>query len=98
MRILLFIFIALSGMGCRYILSEPLPAVVRSSASVEQVPDRVLAAFVRARPSAVIERIETNTFKGKVVTYEFFYRDVTGQHTLSLSRDGEIAAQREVSR
>jgi hypothetical protein len=98
MRVLLCILIALSGMGCRYILSEPLPDVVKGSASVQQVPDRVLASFVRAQPTGVIDRIETYTFKGKVTSYQFFYRDGTGLHELQLDRDGEIMAQREVFR
>ena len=98
MRVLLLLIIALAGAGCRHILSEPLPDVVRGSTSVERVPDHVLAAFVRARPTGVIERIETYSFKGNVTAYQFFYRDETGQHELQLGRDGQFTLQREVSR
>jgi len=58
----------------------------------------VLASFVRAQPTGVIEWVETYAFKGKATSHQFFYRDGTGQHELPLDPDGEIVAQREVFR
>ncbi|HAV63019.1 MAG TPA: hypothetical protein DCY13_11715 [Verrucomicrobiales bacterium] len=95
-KLLLPFLICLSLLaGCMW---EPLPDVVRATAPFEHVPDKILAAFVRVRPKATIERVETYSFKGRVTTYRVFFRDSTGAiGELDIDREGQPISSRTQS-
>ena len=67
--------------GCRQFGEVP-PAQVSAPRTtpvlLQEVPDRVLAAYLRLHPRAVLERVEARRLDEKVQTYCFHFRDASG--------------------
>jgi hypothetical protein len=72
-----------------YIISEPLPAFVYSDIEPDQLPAPVKAAVYSSHPDAFIEKVETSSFKGRIVEYMVYYRTSGGSSTnMVLNPDG----------
>ena len=77
-----FITIALVclGSGCRFIVSEPLPDFVSKNIDVRDLPETVKSAFFQAHPNAVVEKVESSSFKRKVLEYRITFTSREGGH------------------
>jgi len=76
--------------ACRYGVSEPYPAFVQSTTSADRLPALVRKAFVSLHPDAIIEDVETSSFKGKIQKYRISFRtSATTEAQDVFTSDGE---------
>ena len=64
--------------GRRDIISEPYPSFTFGTIAPEKLPGPVLSAVAAAHPDKRIERVETESFKGKIQEYRIWFRSEQG--------------------
>jgi hypothetical protein len=79
MRVTLLLVCVWLLTGCRYIISEPYPAFTYGTVAPEKLPRPVMRAFAAAHPDRLIERVETESFKGSVQEYRIWFRSEQGR-------------------
>ena len=83
MRSLSTIFLLSAGLlcGCRYFIGGPfernLPAET-VTVSLQEIPDQVLAAYLRSHTGASLVRTEAVKHYQKVLTFRFSFREMDG--------------------
>ena len=83
------ILAALCMSGCmRYIISEPMPAIVPTEVSATELPAPALVALQQREPEMTIVRIVAQKFKRKFTSYDVTISTSEGKKTYSLSPDG----------
>jgi hypothetical protein len=88
-QIVVLILAALCMSGCmRYIISEPMPAIVPTEVSTAELPTPALAALQQREPNMTIVRVVAQMFKRNFTSYDVTISTPDGEKTYSLSPDG----------
>jgi hypothetical protein len=88
-QIAILILAACCTSGCmRYIMSEPLPAIVWVDVDAADLPDSVRSAVRQREPNADVVKVVGTQFKKKITFYEVTVRDDGGEKTYDVSSNG----------
>ena len=88
-QIAMLILAAICTSGCmRYIISEPLPAILPIEITPAELPDRVRFAVQQREPDAKVIKVVGWTFKNRMKVYDVTVRNAGGEKTYDVSADG----------
>jgi hypothetical protein len=88
-QIAMLILATICTSGCmRYIISEPLPAILPAEVTPSELPDRVRSAIQQCEPDAEVTKAVGWRFKKKITFYDVTVRDAGGERTYDVSADG----------